>query len=390
MDELLALAALLPEGAEPRRMAEELRDVPAVADRFNAAFTGQGWVFVEFACGYREAEEALRLRVAGRPDDEIDAYLADHFLGVDPIYNQSLKLLGGGIAEPRHPVRAEVVERAFQAYRDGDYLVCVPLVLMLIDGFGMSKSGTKSIFADLAELDHLFEDEESVGGHPSGLKAVLKRMVVSKKGYSEKPLTVPERNGILHGTRLNFATKIVAAKALNVLAAVVEWARDTDPEPKDEAARKKWNINFLSRNLARLEADTPDRALELFVEACREGKAPDAVALLDYHPVHTTMAAKIRDWAEMFETYEIGIRRLSPWEIFGRPSDSEQQARCKVELSLKAVEDGRTSITEETLFASRPKALADAGLPSHWQLSSSFQGCIRARLPVEPKVRDVR
>lgn len=390
MDKLLALASLLPEGSEPRRLADELLDVPGIADRFNAAFTREGWVFVEFACGYREADKALALLSEGRAKNEIDDYLADHFLGVEPIYWQSVKHLGGGMAEPRYPVRAETVERAFQAYKDGDYLVCIPLFLMLIDGFGVTKSGTKSIFADLATLDHLFEAEESVGGHPSGLKAVLKRLAVSKKGYSEEPLTVPERNGILHGTRLNFANKIVATKALNVLAAVIEWARDTDPEPKDETARKKWNENFLRTNLARLAADTPERALALFMEAYRDWRPADIVALIDYHPIHTTMSAKIRDWQEMIETYEIGITRTTRWEVFGGPSDSEQHARCKIKLSLGVKEDGRSSETEETLYASRPKALTDAGLPSSWQLGLTLQGCIRARLPVDAKAREPR
>jgi sirohydrochlorin ferrochelatase len=374
----LQLGALMPQGTEPRRLAESLAGLPTLPDRFNQAFLDAGWIFVEFACGHEAAERALGMRGEGAGADDIDRYLAASFLGVQPIKWQALKLLGGGIAEPRFPIRAEVTERALAAYEAGDYLVAVPLILMLVDGFGVSATGTKSMFSDLSDLEEMFQSTESMAGHPSALKPLLVRLQRAQRGYSEEPLALPMRNGILHGTRLNYANAIVAAKALNLLAAVVEWARDVAPETADETARKSWNERFLRANLERLDPDSPERALDLLAAAIANRRSSDAVALIDYHPVYTLLSEKIREWRELDE-FEIGIERISAWELFGadRPG---QTAWCMVRLTLGRRDGTTASVTEERVFAGRSVELTGIGLTAYWQIALALLGTIRARL----------
>jgi hypothetical protein len=364
-------------------LAQELRGLPQLPDKFNAAFTARGWLYVEFACGYEAAQHAITMRDQGCPPEEIDVYLADNLLAFTPIYYQAIQHLGAGNVDPKYPVRVAVAERAFKAFEEEDYIVCVPLLLMLIDSFGITKSGTKSIFSELGELDHLFEAEESVAGHPSGLKSVLKGMVTGSRGYSEEEIFLPQRNGILHGTRLNYGSKVVATKALNVLAGMVEWARDTAMESQDDAARKRWNEKFLATNLGRLNARSPEEALTKLQTAFRENRPADVVPLIDYHPLITLLRAKIDDWRDVLATYEIEMRPVGAWKVFGKVSDSEQHARCAVELSLRVKETGATSVTEETIYASRSVELQRAGLPSVWQIGLSLQGLIYHRLPAE-------
>ncbi|HEX8443478.1 MAG TPA: hypothetical protein VF631_07510 [Allosphingosinicella sp.] len=373
----IQLGELMPPGSEPHRLARELGNLPTLPDRFNAAFIPSGWVFVEFACSVEIAERALQLKAAGTCDDQIDRNLAGGFLGLEPIRCQALKLLGGGLVEPRFPVRAEVTERAFKAYEAGDYLVAVPLMLMLIDGFGVSATGTKSIFSDLEKLDEMFQSTESMAGHPSALKALLAQLGRSKRGYSEEVLTLPLRNGILHGTRLNYANEVVAAKTLNLLAAVIEWARDIAPEPKSETARREWNERFLRANLERLKPESPERALDLLVAALAEQRASDIVSLIDYLPLLTNFPEKMAEWRELHDL-AIVIEPLSAWETFGdgRPGTT---ARCQVRLTLSRA-DGSRIVTEARIFAERSVALAEAGLPSSWQISLTLLGLIRALL----------
>lgn len=373
----IELGELMPPGSEPHRLARELRDLPTLPDRFNAAFVPSGWVFVEFACGYEVAERALRMKADGAPADEIDRYLTGSFLGLEPIRCQALKLLGGGIVEPRFPVRAEVTGRAFEAYEAGDYLVAVPLMLMLVDGFGVSATGTKSIFSDLQKLDEMFQSTESMAGHPTALKALLAQLGRGQRGYSEDPLTLPLRNGILHGTRLNYASEVVAAKTLNLVAAVVEWARDIAPEPTSEKARRAWNERFLRANLERLKPESPEGALNLLVAALAERRVPDIVTLIDYLPLLTNFPEKMEEWREL-QDVEIGIEPLSAWEIFGngRPGTT---ARLDARLTLTRT-GGSRIVSEARIFAERSAKLAEAGLPSYWQISLTLLGLIRARL----------
>ncbi len=371
----IALASRLPQGSEPHRLAHALRQLPSLPDRFNAAFVEHGWVFVEFACGYESAERALDMLHEGAPQAEIDAYLSEELIGIEPVKWQSLKIFGGGMVDPEHPVRAAVVERVFEAYEARDHLVVVPLVLMLVDGFGVSVTGTKSMFADLDTLDELFQSSESVAGHPSALKALLVHLRRGQRGYSESMLTMPLRNGILHGTRLNYANPVTAAKAMNLLAAVVEWARDVAPEPKNEVAKREWNAKFLESNLSRLNPDTPQRAFDLVTAALSAQRATDLVALINYHPALTLLSEKIQEWREVI-SIGITIEPLTPWEVFGTAADSEQHARRNARLVI-VPQVGEPIIGEHVLRASRSVELSRAGLPSVWQLDLGLLGAIR-------------
>jgi hypothetical protein len=378
MSRLLELSKLLPTNHEFSRLAENLAGVPSLPDRFNAAFVEHGWVYVEFACGYESAELALKMHSESKEQSKIDEFLAANLLNIYPIKWQAIKLLGCGMLEPANPIRAQFTERVFQAYEDEDYLVVVPLVLMLIDGFGVSETGTKSIFADLKNHDDLFQSVESIAGHPSALKSLLPHLTKGQSGYSEAELTMPLRHGILHGVRLNYSNKVVAAKVLCLLAAVVEWGRDVAPEPNSDIKRREWNANFLNDHLARLNAGTPEQALELLKSAIKERRFTDAVALIDYHPTLTLLSEKIKEWRELGEV-EIKIERLSEWEVFGTGTDSEQQARCKIQLRVTS-QDGVETSSDRTLFATRSAELANAGLPSVWQIGLSILGGIRNQL----------
>lgn len=371
----ISLASLLPPGSEPHRLAHELRNLPSLPDRFNTAFLEHGWVYVEFACGHEAAEHALSMHRNGINQLDIDNYLAQSLLGIEPIKWQSLKIIGGGMVDPDHPVRASIVERIFEAYESDDYLVLVPLILMLVDGFGVSLTGTKSMFSDLESLDDLFQSSDSVAGHPSALKGLLVHLRKSQRGYSEQLLTMPLRNGILHGTRLNYANQITATKAINLLAAVVEWARDIAPEPKNDSAKREWNFKFLSGNLVRLNPNSPQYAFELFQSALSLRRYTDVVALINYHPVLTLLSEKIKEWREL-DSVEVTIEPLTSWEIFGDNKSTEQHARCNARLLLK-LRDNRTLEDNHTLRATRSIELARAELPSIWQIDLGILGAIR-------------
>lgn len=378
MSNLLESASLLPAGSEPNLLAKKLAGLPTLPDRFNKAFLEHGWVFVEFACGHEPAEQALAMYDEGKEQSEIDEFLAFKLLNIDSIKWQAIKLLGGGITEPINPIRSQLTERVFQAYEDEDYLVVVPLVLMLIDGFSVSATGTKSIFSDLANHDDLFQSAESFAGHPSALKSLLPYLTKGQKGYSETLLTMPQRHGIVHGVRLNYSNRVVAAKALCLLAAVVEWGRDVAPELNSDVKRREWNANFLKANLAKLNANSPGKALELINSALAERKYTDVVALIDYPPTTTLLSEKITEWREL-EGVGIKIERLSEWKVFGTSTDSEQKARCEVQLHVTS-EEGVEASSDRTLFATRSSELTNAGLPSVWQIGLSILGGIRNQL----------
>lgn len=93
------------------------------------------------------------------------------------------------------------------------------MVLALLDGM-VNELGGKGFFAQGVDL----QAWNSVAGHSKGLAVLSKIMGASRNVTTVEPLTIPYRNGILHGMDLGYDNATVAAKAWAALFAARDWA----------------------------------------------------------------------------------------------------------------------------------------------------------------------
>ncbi|WP_234964988.1 hypothetical protein [Acinetobacter johnsonii] len=105
-------------------------------------------------------------------------------------------------------------------YQAGRYHACIPLLLALIDGLANDISAHVGFFAGKTDLE-LFD---SITAHETGLPFLKTIMNSSRTTTTTKEISIPYRNGILHGRDLNFANKEVASKCWWVLASLIEWS----------------------------------------------------------------------------------------------------------------------------------------------------------------------
>lgn len=63
----------------------------------------------------------------------------------------------------------------------------------------------------------------SIVGHESGLAKIAKIYAKTRKRVNTEPITLPYRNGILHGKDINYDNDLVAAKCLATIFAVGDW-----------------------------------------------------------------------------------------------------------------------------------------------------------------------
>lgn len=77
----------------------------------------------------------------------------------------------------------------------------------------------------------------SIVGHESGLAQIAKIYAKTRKKVNTDPITLPYRNGILHGKDINYDNNLVAAKCLATIFAVGDWVEQYEsrkhvkPEP---------------------------------------------------------------------------------------------------------------------------------------------------------------
>jgi hypothetical protein len=277
-------------------------EILLVPDRFNDAFAQQGWIAYE-SMSLDAMMRALEIeKESGLATAE--QYLSDHY-GADTLEFGIKRCTGH--AEFRKRLR--LIELAKEDYLAGRYHACVPLLLSLIDGLVNDISKHVGFFADNINMTAW----DSIAAHESGLSALAKIMGTGRNKTSENEITIPYRNGILHGRELAFDNKIVAAKCWAALLAVRDWAGalvDGKGEPKQKKENKwsdlfqqiaenertkKFLVAWQPRTSAEfghlpysgppsgLAQDTPERlAAEFLDNWCNARYGPMADAFLDY------------------------------------------------------------------------------------------------------------
>jgi hypothetical protein len=116
------------------------------------------------------------------------------------------------------------------------YYAVVPVLLMMIDGAVNDIDKGKGFFADKTNLTAW----DSIAAHSTGLTALKEIFNAGRNKTSKEEITLPYRNGILHGRDLGYANKTVTAKCWAALFAIKDWAyaikqgKKFAPPPKPE------------------------------------------------------------------------------------------------------------------------------------------------------------
>lgn len=185
-------------------------------DKFNEHFLQRGWV----AHGFMHTE-TMKNAVDIADDkgvDEAERYLVD-------AYGDDLKdimfLLN---YPPELKKRQMLIETAYDDFINERYHSCILLLLTIIDGFVADTNINmgRGFFNDSTELYAW----DSIAAHKTGLIELHKLLYCNRGNTNLEKITIPYRNGILHGRDLNFANKECAVKLWSALFAIKEGVRD--------------------------------------------------------------------------------------------------------------------------------------------------------------------
>lgn len=182
-------------------------------DQFNELFSKDGWICYG-ALSQSILEESVRLGL----DNKIEEA---KLLLIDSIDENSIDLMLRKCGTREHfKLRIELLKLLKLDYLEERYHACIPLLLALIDGIANDISAHVGFFAGKSDLE-LFD---SITAHETGLPFLKIIMNSSRTTTTTKKISIPYRNGILHGRDLNFSNKEVASKCWWTLACLMEWA----------------------------------------------------------------------------------------------------------------------------------------------------------------------
>ncbi|WP_415517975.1 MAG: hypothetical protein ACEB74_09790 [Desulfovibrio aminophilus] len=341
-----------------REKFREAEDFFSYLDKFNYYFAERGWIVYE-SLNMEIIKSAVKLAEQGNFEKAEDI-IVEHY-NEETIRYGLIFLSGLRAFWPRERL-AHLAKEDYFAER---YHACIPVLLMIIDGI-VSDVLQKSFFTEDADV----EAWDSIAGHSTGLKKIVKLMTKVRRKTTTDAISFPYRNGILHGRDIGYDNKNVAAKCWAILFAVRDWAiavRDgrkgppPPPEPELSQYEQLEQIDQVQIELAnakelrrRLDCWVP-REVEQLVDVPRFG-SPD-----EYDPdsPEYTLVALLTHWTRK----NYGAMAEIIWHV-GDVQIGKTAGRLRKTLSnsqlekfeLDNIEDiaaGMTLISAKCFFANR-------------------------------------
>lgn len=136
------------------------------------------------------------------------------------------------IAVKAYLPRKELLSFAKNDYLEGRYYSSILVLLTAVDGIvnDIQQTGFFACNTSITAWD-------SLAAHGDKFQKLKDMMATTRKNTNTTEITVPYRNGILHGRDLNYNNKLVAAKLWAVLFALRDWAvraERGDTEARDD------------------------------------------------------------------------------------------------------------------------------------------------------------
>lgn len=229
---LKALQFLIPKDQRPdiNELERQLRHMGDTVDNFYHILGPRNWIFHDSL----PIDYIADLLASKADPSDVEAGLVAHYNDSDnlPFMVRGLNGL------PALRKRQGLLIRAQDDYFCERFYACIHVLLSVMDGF-------VNEFETVRRGLHAREAEElkawdSVVGHHMGLTSAHKTFTRAKSATSEEPIFELYRNGIVHGSQLNYDNVIVATKAWNRLFAVADWANSTLKQKQPAPTHPSW------------------------------------------------------------------------------------------------------------------------------------------------------
>lgn len=210
----------------------ELQDqanIIEIPDEFNEKFAKLGWIAYE-SMNLDVMQKAIEIFESEDPK-KAELFLADYY---------DEKTITAGIfrfkGHAEFERRIRLIELAKEDYLAERYHACIPLLLSLLDGIVNDISKHVGFFAESIDMTAW----DSIAAHETGLQTIASLFSESRNKTNDEVITLPYRNGILHGRELAFDNKLVAAKVWATLFAIKDWSVAFSNKPNENEKETSW------------------------------------------------------------------------------------------------------------------------------------------------------
>lgn len=239
---LLALFLKPDQRKQLRDLEKQLDNMISQTAAFNERFSPYGWcAYDSMSFSLIESANAAfeKSGIEAAEQVLINYYTNDVSKVVHWIKNSSDAFL----------VRNNLLERFFEDHFAGRYYASVPLALIIVDGAVNDFTKSKGFFAEGTSVDAW----DCLVGCSDGLSKLKGIFNQNRTKTNTERITLPYRNGILHGRDLNYANEYVSCKCVALMFAIADWMKMKNSEQtRKEKYEKSLNPPPIRESLSRL------------------------------------------------------------------------------------------------------------------------------------------
>lgn len=235
MKSILGISSLM--GVQPTSKTLELledienqKQILFLPDEFNRLFSDMGWFAYETMSATVIEKAIANMNTSG--EEAAKSIIIEYYNKETLRFH--IKRMN---VHESFKIRMDLIYKAFEDYEAERYYSCIPLLLMICDGIVNDVTKSKGLAADATNM----EVWDCVAGHSSSLEKAKTIFVKGRNKTTTDKITLPYRNGILHGRDLNYANKELATKCWNMLFAIRDWTKSyiSENDRKTEFEKKQ-------------------------------------------------------------------------------------------------------------------------------------------------------
>lgn len=240
---LLALFLKTDQGEQLWDLESQLDNMISQTAAFNERFSPYGW------CAYdrmnfdviKSANDAFeKSGIKAAEQVLINYYTNDVSKIIYRITNSS----------DAFSVRNNLINQFFEDHFAGRYYASVPLALIIVDGAVNDFTKSKGFFAEGTSVDAW----DCLVGCSDGLSKLKVIFNQNRTKTNTERITLPYRNGILHGRDLNYANEYVSCKCVALMFAIADWMTMKNSEQaRKEEYEKSLNLPPIKESILRSE-----------------------------------------------------------------------------------------------------------------------------------------
>lgn len=238
-----------------KKMEEQLKELTENPQKFNEYFSDRGWITYDLLNTTLMKNAIETFEKSGI--DEAEKIIIDHY-SPENLKFEMMRVK----ALPALLTRYKLIEYAMTDYEEGRYYSVVPLLLMVIDGCVNDVLG-KGFHSDMAEMDVW----DSITNIDNGLDKIREIFRKGRNKTREEEISLPYRNGILHGMDLGYDNLVVATKCWHFLFVVRDWglAKESEEKRKEKFKDDTKAPSFKELGKSILENERAKKALDDWV-----------------------------------------------------------------------------------------------------------------------------